>query len=201
MGYTTEFEGRLKFNKQLSLDDMNFLNKLAGTRRMVRDVNIKYGIGGEFYVEDDNVGVVDYNRPPATQPSLWLQWVPSEDGWFLEWDGGEKFYNYVEWLEYLIERVLSPRGYVLNGEIKWFGEDRDDTGVITVTENVVTTREPGTTTLVTGEIDNHTVYLAIKQALENNLGMKDEGGGDESGGWIGNVYSKGDYKVTIGMRN
>jgi len=208
MGYQTDFEGKLKFNKQLSIEDLNFLKGLASTRRMARNLDPKYGIEGEFFVNDDGMmgqskdcTILDYNRPPKTQPSLWLQWVPTDDGWYLEWDGGDKFYCYVEWLEYLINKVLAPRGYILNGEIKWFGEDTYDTGVITVIENVVTTREPGTTTLVTGEVDNHQVYLAIKEVLQTNLGMKDEGGGDERDGWIGNVYSKGDYKVTIGMRN
>lgn len=145
MGYSTDFEGKLKFNKQLSLDDHTFLTKLAGTRRMARNVDAKYGVEGEFYVDgkgdfgqngEDNV--IDGNRSPRTQPGLWLQWVPTEDGWYLEWDGGEKFYEYVEWLEYLITMVFEPKGYILNGEIEWRGEDFDDSGKIIVTDNIVT---------------------------------------------------------------
>jgi hypothetical protein len=146
MGYTTDFSGQLKFNKQLSLDDHTFLTKLADTRRMARNVDPKYGVEGEFYVEGGGSfgqagepNVIDSNRPPETQPGLWLQWRPTEDGWYLEWDGGEKFYNYVEWLRYLIEKILSPRGYVLNGEIEWFGEDLDDRGKIAVKDNTITT--------------------------------------------------------------
>lgn len=144
MGYTTDFSGTLKLNKQLTLDDKTFLEKLASTRRMARNVDPKYGVEGEFYVEstddfgqgrDDNI--IDYNVPPKTQPSLWLQWVPTEDGWGLEWDGGEKFYNYVEWLQYLIDKVLGPKGYILNGEIEWGGEDREDMGKIYVKNNII----------------------------------------------------------------
>lgn len=147
MGYTTDFSGKLKFNKQLSLDDHIFLTKFANTRRMARNVDAKYGVEGEFYVDgtgmmgqgnDDNI--IDHNRHPRTQPGLWCQWVPTEDGWYLEWDGNEKFYDYVEWLQYLISKVLEPRGYVLNGEIDWSGEEDDDQGTIVVLNNEVSTR-------------------------------------------------------------
>lgn len=143
MGYTTDFFNEsLKLNKQLSLDDKSFLDKLAATRRVKRNVE-GYGVEGEFYVDgkgfmgqDNDSTVVDGNSPPSTQPSLWCQWKPTEDGWGLEWDQGEKFYNYVEWLEYIIN-WLEPRGYVLNGSVDWVGEDSDDKGRIVVKDNIV----------------------------------------------------------------
>lgn len=153
MGYSTDFQGKLKFNRQLTLDDYNFLRKLAGTRRMARNVGKEFGVEGEFYVDgtgvmgqgsDDNI--IDHNKPPKTQPGLWLQWTPTEDGKYLEWDGVEKFYNYVDWLEYLIQRVfphLQKEGeepYVLNGSISWQGEDFEDRGIITVVNNKITTQ-------------------------------------------------------------
>jgi len=141
MGYSTSFEGQLKFNKQLSLDDHTFLTKLAQTRRMARNVDAKYGVEGEFYVDDETTGVIDYNTPPSTQPGLWLDWEPTEDGWYLEWNESEKFYDYVEWLEYLINKILAPKGYVLNGEITWQGEEPDDIGKIIVKDNKVTTMQ------------------------------------------------------------
>lgn len=153
MGYTTDFNGTLKLNKQLSQEDKTFLTKLAETRRMARNVE-GFGVEGEFYVDGGGVfgqgqedNIIDHNRPPSTQPGLWLQWVPTEDGMGIEWDGGEKFYNYVEWLEYLIENILAPRGYVLNGEIDWAGEESGDLGRIVVKDNIVTTLR-GTVTYV-----------------------------------------------------
>jgi hypothetical protein len=107
---------------------------------MKRNVGSEYGVEGEFYVEDDEKNVIDYNQPPRTQPGLWCQWTPNEDGTAIEWDGVEKFYNYVEWIKYIIEKILSPKGYVLNGEVNWYGENRDDEGVICITDNVVTTK-------------------------------------------------------------
>jgi len=151
MGYSTSFDGILKFNKQLTTDDKTFLEKLASTRRMGRNVDEKYGVEGEFYVDDSGLdgqgeesNIIGYNTPPETQPGLWLQWIPTEDGWGLEWDGGEKFYAYVEWLEYLIEKILEPKGYILNGEVEWYGEDRDDAGKIVVKNNIITIQEAKT---------------------------------------------------------
>ena len=149
MGYTTEFSGQFTFNKPLDDDTYQLVTGLATTRRMKRNVDEeKYGKDGEFYIEGggyagqaDEDNIVDYNRPPADQPGLWLQWVPTDDRWHLEWDGGEKFYYYVEWLEYLIKKIFAPRGYVLHGEVRWRGEDFDDIGVITVEDNKVSTKE------------------------------------------------------------
>jgi hypothetical protein len=66
--------------------------------------------------------------------------VPNDDGTAIVWDGGEKFYEYVDWIEYLINNFLQPWGYVLNGEVEWFGEDRDDRGLIVVDNNAVSTK-------------------------------------------------------------
>ena len=154
MGYTTDFYGTLELNRQLTVDEKNYLNKFSDTRRMARNVDEKYGVEGEFYIDgsgflgqDRDDDIIDYNRPPKTQPGLWCQWVPTGDGRGIEWDGGEKFYNYVEWLEYLIESVFpwiledGDEPLVLNGEIEWYGEDREDVGKIVVKDNKVITRE------------------------------------------------------------
>jgi hypothetical protein len=147
MGYTTDFEGGFNITPVLSQKDNEFLTKFSETRRMARRVGPEYGIEGEFYVDgtgwagqDSDKNVINYNRPPSTQPGLWCQWIPTDDGSELVWNGGEKFYNYVEWLDYLIDKILAPRGYTLNGECQWFGEERDDVGVIIVKNNVVTTK-------------------------------------------------------------
>jgi len=144
MGYNSEFKGGFLLNKALDDVTFNFLNKLANTRRMARKVDAKYGVQGEFYVDgtgDSGQGrepnVIDFNVAPRTQPGLWCQWVPTEDRRGIEWDGGEKFYAYIQWIEYIISKVLAPRGYVLNGNVKWRGEDFDDTGVIEIHDNMV----------------------------------------------------------------
>lgn len=146
MGYTTDFSGYFDLNKPLSKEMANFLKKFNETRRMGRRVDASYGVQGEFYVDgsgfmgqDNDSNVINHNEPPITQPGLWCQWKPTEDGDGIEWDGGEKFYNYTEWLIYLIHKVLAPNGYVLNGTVKWQGEDVGDVGKIIVENNKVFT--------------------------------------------------------------
>ncbi len=92
----------------------------------------------EAYLE---LGVLDPNREPEDQPGLWCQWTPNEDGTAMRWDGGEKFYSYVEWLQYLVEHFLGPWGYRLNGSVRWQGEEHHDKGRIVVADNEISTRK------------------------------------------------------------
>ena len=159
MGYTTGFNG--KFDLNLKLDDRtsNFLTKLSKTRRMKRDTSLlpdtgfekygfdSWGVDGEFYVDgnglagqDHEKSILNCNREPSTQPGLRCQWIPTDDGLHIEWNGGEKFYNYIKWLEYIIEKILGPRGYTLNGVVSWQGEEVSDSGQIRVENNKIHVR-------------------------------------------------------------
>jgi hypothetical protein len=55
----------------------------------------------------------------------------------IEWDGGEKFYEYEDWLIYIICNFLVPNGYILNGEVSFQGEDSEDAGTLIVKDNVL----------------------------------------------------------------
>lgn len=158
MGYSTEFYGSLKFNKPLTEDLIIYINKFNESRRMMRDVekikeiypnwkeecfNGELGINGEYFIggngflgQDRDDSILEYNYPSTTQPGLWCQWMINDDG-ELAWDENEKFYDYVEWLKYLIDNFFDPLGYKLNGEIEYQGEDVDDFGRIIVIDNVV----------------------------------------------------------------
>ena len=191
MGYTTDFEGRLKLSRPATAAEVDFINKFSNSRRMRRNTDIVmanfkgkdglpfvftptpaqakaikaleksgllvtvspkesadtrtpleiYGQQGEYYVGDkEDNSVLDSNNPSSTQPGLWCQWVLSKDGKELMWDGGEKFYNYVEWLEYMIKNFFEPWGIKLDGVITWSGEDRGDIGSIKVVKNKVTAK-------------------------------------------------------------
>lgn len=158
MGYHTDFRGKFNLNKPLSPEHKAFLNKFNETRRMKRKQSVAVkledpvriaaglpiGKEGAYFVgakghcgQDTDDSVVDYNTPPSGQPGLWCQWVPNEDGTAIEWDGGEKFYEYVAWIEYLIKNFLAPWGYVLNGKVEWSGEDCGDIGMIAIDNNEV----------------------------------------------------------------
>ena len=142
MGYTTQFEGSFNIDKEVDKETYKLLKGIADTRRIKRaGLDKKYGVEGEFYFKDEKTGVVNYNEPPRTQPSLYCQWIIQEDRKTIIWDDGEKFYNYVEWIEYLINSILQPRGYTVNGLVIWQGEDMMDRGLISVKNNIVITKD------------------------------------------------------------
>lgn len=158
MGYSTFFNGSLSFNKPVTEELKNYINKFSRVRHMERNndkikttfpdwkdkcykgnlgVDGSYFIGGKgFNGQDEDRSIVEYNYPPKGVPELWCQWIINDDG-DLEWDMGEKFYNYVEWLNYLITHFFEPEGYILNGEIEFQGEDETDFGKIVVVDNKV----------------------------------------------------------------
>lgn len=109
MGYTTTFDGHFKFSRQLTLDEKNEIDRIHDDRHQ-------------------NEGT----------PSTYCQWVADKQGYYLQWDGGEKFYEYTEWLEWLIENKFNKWNIVLNGRAKWNGEEHDDIGILVVKDNVVT---------------------------------------------------------------
>lgn len=101
MGYTTTFKGQVTIEPPLNAAEISYLRAFAATRHMDR-------AKGPYYVGADDGDVHDGNRPPAEQPGLWCQWVPTEDGAAIVWDGGEKFYCADEWMRYLIDHFLAP---------------------------------------------------------------------------------------------
>ena len=112
MGYTTTFSGGFIFDKPLTAKLQKEVNDFAKTR-----------------------------HNPRETPGYYCQWVITQDYYgeeALVWDEGEKFYNYVEWLQYLIENFFEPEGYVLDGEVEYQGEESDDFGTIQVKNNIVT---------------------------------------------------------------
>lgn len=153
MGYTTIFEGHFTINPALNEEQVTYLNQFCNTRRMKRDaklteklidvyrtkIDLPVGVDGEFYVggDENSNDILDHNHPPSNQPGLWCDWQPNENGTILEWNESEKFYRYIEWLQYLIEKFFNPWGNILNGKVKFQGETRSDKGTIVIKDNVI----------------------------------------------------------------
>lgn len=155
MGYTTDFEGSLTIEPPLNAKEVEYINKFSDTRRMNR-TNGPYFVGGKgFKGQEDDADVTDHNQPPDGQPGLWCQWIVSENGTTLEWDGGEKFYDATAWMEYIINHFLGQcpiarnanqhfeflQGHLLNGDIFASGEESSDHWKIEVRNNVVTEKQ------------------------------------------------------------
>lgn len=163
MGYTTNFSGEFSISPPLSSAHRAYLQAFSDIRHMDRNefklavpgefpdpireaVHLPVGVHGEYYVgsvKDGQSGqgrdpsILKYNDPPPTQPGLWCQWEPDELGDAIRWNGTEKFYDYIEWMEYLLVNFLVPWGYKVNGTVEWQGEDSRDVGRIIIEDSVL----------------------------------------------------------------
>lgn len=159
MGYTTDFSGEFNTDRPVEQWFMDFINKFSEVRHIKRDNNkIKeifpnwnklcfkgklnpngeYFVGGTgYYGQDEDNSIINYNDS-GNCPSLWCQWC-MPDNETIRWDYAEKFYEYIEWIEYLIDNFFKPEGYIVNGSVEWQGEDYEDFGTIEVIDNVVKT--------------------------------------------------------------
>jgi hypothetical protein len=164
MGYTTNFTGQFNLSPTLTPEHKAYLTQFAEIRHMRRNpsktavlddplreaVGLPIGGEGDYYVgtanKFDSQGVfgvkdesiIDGNSPPSSQPGLWCQWVPTVSGEAIVWDDGEKFYEYVDWIRYLVDHFLTPWGYLVAGIVYWEGEESGDLGRIIIdSPNVV----------------------------------------------------------------
>lgn len=120
MSYTTILEGRFIFSRPLTLKEYKELNQLK--------------------------------RPTLESPASGLErkafqltgrccWESDEDGMSLSWDGTENFREYVEWLDYLIQKRFVPWGIQLEGKVAYHGEEHGDQGFLTIENNKVVVTE------------------------------------------------------------
>lgn len=140
MGYTTEFEGQIDIHPPLNTAEIAYLKAFSASRRMKRTK-------GSYYVGDDRTDVLENNIPPDGQPGLWCKWIPNEDGTAIVWNGHEKFYDSVAWMQYLIDHFLGHGakavgqvpgivgGHTLRGHIHAEGEEPGDVWELIVINN------------------------------------------------------------------
>lgn len=109
MGYTTNFTGAIKLSRKLTFAEAKFLLEM----------------GEDSDCTEARFGIRTY-----------MQWAPTESLDAIVWDGNEKFYDFEACMLKLCEHLLSI-GIEADGEIRWIGEDRSDTGQIIVIQNIV----------------------------------------------------------------
>lgn len=105
MGYTTKFKGEFEITPYPSKELIEDINCFSSKRH-------------------DEKGY----------PGIWCQWIINSNG-KLAWNGAEKFYYYVEWLQYLIREYFEAQGYKLNGKVNYQGERMEDFGMICIKQN------------------------------------------------------------------
>ncbi len=85
MGYTTRFTGEIHVNPTGTRQSGSIFGSSVGRAEWI--------VHSGPYALDAEAAAPDSSRSPADQPGLWSQWVPSEAGSHLVWDGHEKFYR------------------------------------------------------------------------------------------------------------
>ena len=108
MGYTTEYFGGIKVIPPLDFSEQSELQSFSNKRH-------------------EGEGLPDY----------YCQWVPSDDGEFIVWDGGEKFYEGPKWMKHIIENMFPTHKF--EGEIEAQGEEVGDHWYLVVQNNKVYT--------------------------------------------------------------
>lgn len=111
MGYSTFFHGHFDLSRKLTASETT-------TLELLENYEAAY---------------------PSDTPSYSLcKWTVREQGdkSILLHNDGEKFYEYVEWLEY-IGKLFTEWGVMMNGKVIWHGEDVMDAGVLFVKDNKV----------------------------------------------------------------
>ena len=115
MGYSTEFNGSLAVSgDDTSLDKFDvWMDELHETRH-----------GSDCAVW-------------SGYPGFYCQWVFNRETCTIEWDGGEKFYEYIQWLQFVFEKC-DELNLSANGKISWQGDNYQDQGEIIVEKNLIT---------------------------------------------------------------
>lgn len=134
MGYSTYFGGYVELDKPVDDETLLLLEQLND-----------YSASAELFENG--------TFPPIPNLDGWCDWgfikpyrKPITEELYREYRtriyhlGNEKFYDYVEWMVYVVD-WLASRGYVCNGTLDWSGEESDDHGWIYVKDNVVTSDE------------------------------------------------------------
>lgn len=116
MGYTTDFEGIITITPPASQELVKKVNEFCEERH-----------GGNTEVFKGF-------------PGFWCDYVVSDDGTEITWNGSEKSYYMEKWLPLLIEKFFAPAGHTLNGNMKAQGEDASDMWLLLCEDNKVSTK-------------------------------------------------------------
>jgi hypothetical protein len=176
MGYTTTFAGSYSIFPKPDKYITEYMRLFSDSRRMGYErLNPIYGTLGAFYVHNNELKAMNYkvepvdgNQPPPGQPGLWCDWFIEKDK--LKWCGREKFYNYDDWLLYLINYFFGPAGYILNGQVSFQGEDSDDKGLIILIDNTMI-KSSGSKKRVRITSENKDIIL-VKELLAGHRDIK-----------------------------
>lgn len=120
MGYSTEFEGILRFTHQLSVPQLAKLQSFFGEN------------------PDDHT---DWLKTPGDKYS-YVQYELTKDFTGLKWDGGEKFYYAVEALNLILLNMRAEwPDFGLEGQLEAQGEEMRDRWLLVIENGLAVRKE------------------------------------------------------------
>ena len=136
MGCSTIQISKFQIKGDVTPELISYMNAFSESRRMRRSnkkikklypnwkaycLNGELGTDGEYFAcpveRKKDKSIIDYNTPPAEQPSLWCDWkIVEEDGcYYIKWNGYEKFHSPAPWLKYILDNFIVPNNLSVSG--------------------------------------------------------------------------------------
>lgn len=129
MGYSTDLIGHIDINPPLNDHEQAYLAGFAGSRRGLPG-QPPYTVPGNPAAEEFDATTAStatstraaarYVKQADAVPGPWCGWVPAWSGGCLTYDGKEKFYAPVEWMQYLIDHFLTDGAKAQSSGIDYF---------------------------------------------------------------------------------
>ena len=161
MGYKTYYSGEIAVSPTLTEADAAVVRAVAAGQRSEQTQAVFAAI--------------------AASPEPDLPWYTgllaiSEDRNLILPEEDESRPGFGMWLRLLLAHFLFARGYVLNGQVSWEGEDPDDRGILFVKDNGIEIVEDFIFNAGPSWAPHHYVDDELKQALRELLDSADNEG-------------------------
>jgi hypothetical protein len=126
MGYSTNFEGELKFKNELTIKGLSFLSKFLGQDR--RDIGFEND--NDVYVSEDEYWY-----------HIDLELLKDFSG--LKWNGAEKTYGLPEMINFITKQMKDNgfSNFELTGELNAQGEDIGDVWKVVLKDGKASKKE------------------------------------------------------------
>lgn len=145
MSYNTTFEGKFKCTPKCNQSQINFINNI------------------------NNFNIKNYNIPNDK-----CCWIINNTGEYLQWNNDKSSIYYDDWIIYLLKSFFIPNNILLNGIIKWYGDDHFDIGKIIINNNCIDIFDAKITFVRNINSDEESEYFSddsYNNSSENNISV------------------------------
>jgi hypothetical protein len=115
-------------NKMLDIAKMGYI-EVSGAFDIISPLNSEQIVQINSYSNN-------CTRKYTNQPSSQCQWIASDDGTQIIWNGNQCFDSYLEWINYLIVKYFEPWGLSLKGSVELWGSSQNDRCSIVIAKNI-----------------------------------------------------------------